>query len=78
MNITLSIDDRVVAEARRIASERGTSLDQLVTDFLSDLTREEDIESVIEQLNALWAKESYRSKGPWTREEIQRRSGPRP
>ena len=29
MNITLSIDDQVVAKARHIASVRGTSLSQL-------------------------------------------------
>ncbi len=70
MRITLSIDDRVVAEARRIASDRGTSLNQLVCDFLSELTREDDVESVIERLEALWAKQRYRSEGPWTREEL--------
>ena len=37
MNITLSIDDRVVAKARQIASVRGTSLNQLVRDYLEDL-----------------------------------------
>ena len=36
MNITLSIDDRVVAKARQIASVRGTSLNQLVRDYLED------------------------------------------
>ena len=30
MNITLSIDDRVMAKARHIASARGTNLNQLV------------------------------------------------
>ena len=70
MNITLSIDDRVVAEARRIASERGTSLNQLVRDFLADLTRTDDPEVVIAELEELWAKENYRSEGPWTREEL--------
>ena len=39
MHVTLSIDDRVVAEARRIAAVRGTSLNQLVRDFLNELTR---------------------------------------
>ena len=74
MNVTLSIDDGVVAEARRIASVRGTSLNQLVRDFLSDLTRADDVESVIAELDALWADESYRSRAPWTREELHERS----
>ncbi|MDE2921336.1 MAG: DUF6364 family protein [Acidobacteriota bacterium] len=36
MDVTLSIDERIVAEARRIASLRGTSLNQLVRDYLHD------------------------------------------
>ena len=60
MNVTLSIDDRVVAEARRIAAVRGSSLNQLVRDFLNQLTRVDEAESVA-QLDALWAEEDYRS-----------------
>lgn len=74
MNITLSVEDRVVAEARRVAADRGTSLNQLVRDFLKDLTRRDDPEVVIARLEAIWAAESYRSEGPWTREEIHERS----
>ena len=74
MNVTLSIEDRVVAEARRIAADRGTSLNQLVRDYLSDLTRQQDVEAVVAELRESWAKENYRSEGPWTREEIHERS----
>ena len=70
MNITLSVEDRVVAEARRIAATRGTSMNQLVRDFLNDLTRQQDVESVVAELRESWAKENYRSEGPWTREEL--------
>ena len=74
MNVTLSIDDRVVAEARRIAAARGTSLNQLVRDFLNDLTRMHEAEAGVAQLDALWAEEDCRSEGPWTREELHERS----
>lgn len=74
VNVTLSVDDRVLREARRIAALRGTSLNQLVRDFLDELTRVDDVESVIAQLDALWADEGYRSRGPWTREELHERS----
>ena len=65
----------VVAEARRKSpSDRGTSLNQLVRDFLKDLTRRDDPEvGRSPELEALWAGESYRSEGPWTREEIHER-----
>jgi len=74
MNITLSIDDRVVADARRIAADRGTSLNQLVRDYLRELTRTDDVESVLRELDAMWSERTYRSQGPWTREEAHERS----
>ncbi len=74
MNVTLSVDDQVVTEARRIAAVRGTSLNQLVRDFLNELTRIDEAESVVARLDALWAEEDYRSAGPWKREELHERS----
>lgn len=74
MNVTLSVDDRVVAEARRLAAARGTSFNQLVRDFLEDLTRVDDGESVVARLDALWAEESYRSQSSWKREELHERA----
>ena len=74
MNITLSIDDRIVAKARHIASVRGTSLNQLVRDYLDDLTRHNDMKSVLDELDAMWSESSGRSQGPWTREVLHERS----
>ena len=74
MNVTLSIDNRVVAAARRIAATRGTSLNQLIRDYLEQLTRVNDVEAALDQLDALWAKNVYRSSGPWTREQLHERS----
>ena len=70
----MSINERVVAEARRIAAARGTSLNQLVRDFLNELTLVDDAESVVAQLEALSAEESLRSQGSWTREELHERT----
>ena len=74
MNITLSIDGRVVAEARRIAALRGTSLNQLVRDYLHELTRTDDAKAVVARLDALWGEETYGSERSWTREELHERS----
>ena len=74
MNVTIPIDDRVVAEARRIAAVRGTSLNQLVRDYLNELTRVDDTESVIARLKTLWAEESHRSQSSWTRDELHERT----
>ena len=73
MDVTLSLDDRIVAEARRIAALRGTSLNQLVRDYLHDLTRTGEAEVVVARLNALWAEGNYRSEGSWAREEAHER-----
>ena len=74
MNVTLSIDNRVVAAARRIAATRGTSLNQLIRDYLEQLTRVNDVEAALDQLDALWAENVYRSSGQWTREQLHERS----
>ena len=74
MKITLSIDDQVVAKARRIAAVRGTSLNQLIRDYLEDLTRPCDPRDVLEPLDAMWSEGTGRSRGPWVREELYDRS----
>lgn len=74
VKITLSIDDRVVTAARRIAAIRGTSLNQLIRDHLEELTRINDVETAIDQLDTMWAENVYRSSSPWTREQLHKRS----
>ena len=74
MKVTLFIDDRIVAAARRISATRGTSLNQLIRDYLEELTRVNDVEAAIGQLGAMWAENVYRSSSPWTREQLHERS----
>jgi hypothetical protein len=74
MNVTLSIDDRIVAEARRIAASRGKSLNQLIREYLDELTGLDEVESVVAQLEVLWSESTGRSVGPWTREDLHERT----
>lgn len=74
MNVTLSIEERVVAEARQVAARRGTTLNQLIRAYLVELTQPGDQEAVVAELEALWSTQEYRSTGPWTREELHERS----
>ena len=74
MNVTLSIDEQVVAGARRIAAIRGTSLNQLIRDFLEQLTGTDDLDAVVADLESRWREESYRSQGVWTRAELHERT----
>ena len=73
MNVTLSIDARVVAEARRIATARGTTLNQIIRDYLRDLTQHDDMEAAVDQLERLWSQGTGRSRAAWTREELHER-----
>ncbi len=76
MNVTLSIDDDVVERARELAKQRGTSLNQMVRDYLAELAANRPPEELIEELKHLWATSGGNSGGRrWTREEIHDRSG---
>ncbi|MCY3839615.1 MAG: DUF6364 family protein [Gammaproteobacteria bacterium] len=74
MNITLSIDEQVVADARRIAARRGTSLNRMIRDYLLELTQPRDRQATVEQLDSLWSTSRYRSSAAWTRDELHERA----
>lgn len=56
MNVTLSIDERLVKRAREAARKRGTSLNDLIREYLRTLTGESDREAIVRELQALWDK----------------------
>ena len=74
MNITLSVDEQVVADARRIAARRGTSLNRMIRDYLLELTQPRDRQATVDQLDNLWSTSTYRSSGTWTRDELHERA----
>ena len=75
MNLTLSIDGRLVKEARQVASAMGKSLNQLVREYLEDLIALPDVQSDIEELQQLTAAGQGRSRGWWfDREEVHERA----
>jgi len=53
MNVTLSIDDQVVARARKKAEVLGKSLNQLIRDYLERLVGNDDPERSIEEFKRL-------------------------
>lgn len=73
MNVTLSVDARILAEARRIAAVRGTTLNKIIRDYLQDLARLDDVEATVGQLEQLWSEDTGRSQGAWSREELHER-----
>ena len=74
MNVTLSIDDRILTRARQLAHSRGTSLNQMIRDYLESLTTDEPSQ-VMAELERLWSEEEGDSGGwKWNREEVYDRS----
>lgn len=74
MNITLSIDDRIVEEARKLAQARGTSINQLVRDYLEGLVRPPATETYGAELRRL-TTDGKGGSGGWhfDRDELHER-----
>jgi hypothetical protein len=53
MNVTLSIDDQLVAQARKKVAALGKSLNQLIRDYLQKLAGGDDPERSIEEFKKL-------------------------
>jgi hypothetical protein len=79
MRITLSLDDRLVKKARKIALEQGTTVNGLVRKYLEKLAAEdaasgrrqrerEDLERTFAQLQVKVGKRT------WKREDLYARS----
>jgi hypothetical protein len=69
MNVTLSIDDQTLDRARKLALKRGTSLNQMIRDYLASLSGNEPHQALSE-LERLWREEPGNSGGwKWNREE---------
>jgi hypothetical protein len=64
MNLTLSVDERLVKEARRAARAMGKSLNQLVRDYLEQFTARDDPRRDIDEIQRL---EIQPGRAPWPR-----------
>ena len=63
MNVTLSVDEKVIRRARKVAQAMGKSLNQLVRDYLSSLATAGDVEAEIDELRRLSKTSGGRSRG---------------
>ena len=73
MNVTLSIDDHLVARARKRAEALGKSLNQLIRDHLESITGGSDPESSIAELKKL-SGQGHSRGWRFNRDEIHERS----
>ena len=74
MNITLSIDDEVVEQARRRAEAMGTSVNQLVREYLEQLSGKTDPDADAGEFVKLSRASRGNSRGwKFNREELHER-----
>jgi len=74
MNLTLSVDERTVREAREAAAALGKSLNQLVREYLQSLTVRADRERWAEELDRISREGGGHSAGwRFDRDEIHER-----
>jgi hypothetical protein len=73
MNLTLSIDEQLVARARKKADSLGKSLNQLVRDYLQGLAGGDDPERSIAEFKHLSGQGNSRG-WRFNRDEIHERS----
>jgi hypothetical protein len=71
VNITLSIDKRLIDRARRLAESQGTSLNQMIRRLLEEATETTSTESLLAELERLWESSVGDSGGrTWSREDL--------
>jgi hypothetical protein len=73
MNVTLSLDEQTVSRARKRARALGTSLNQLIREYLQRLAGEDDAEASIAEFKRLSGRGHSRG-WRFNREELHERS----
>jgi antitoxin component of RelBE/YafQ-DinJ toxin-antitoxin module len=63
MNITLAINDELVMEAREVAQAMGKSLNQLVREYLEQITQRDQPACDVAELRDLSEQGGGRSRG---------------
>ena len=63
MNLTISVDDRLLERARALAKERGISLQDLIRSYLASITGERTPDDVADELLQLMRNSGGRSGG---------------
>jgi len=74
MNVTLSIEDEVIQKARQRAEATGTSVNQLIREYLEQLAGKRDPNADAEQFERLSRTSQGNSRGwKFNRDELHER-----
>lgn len=70
MNLTLSVEDRLVERAREVARQQGTSLNALIRDYLESLAGQLGGDAILSEFEAMWAEPGRSDGTPFRREQL--------
>jgi predicted transcriptional regulator len=71
MNVTITLDDDLLARVRELARKRGISLQELLRQELRRVVGERDYAALADELERGWSAQSYRSDGrPFSRDDL--------
>jgi hypothetical protein len=74
-NLTIALDEQLLREARKIAIDRNTSVNQLIRDFLAGLVLEKDCrQAALADIEEIFRGTRVSvGRRSWTREDLQER-----
>ena len=74
-NVTIALDESLLREARRVAADRGTTLNAMLREFLVELTERESEAVKARRRIIELCRRSRAEVGPktWTRDELHER-----
>jgi len=73
MNLTLSIDQRLLEKARKTAGAMGLSLNEMIRSYLEKVAGEGDRAGTFQEFRELCIKHGGHSGGrTWSREDLHR------
>jgi hypothetical protein len=76
MNLALSLAERLLKKARRVVAAMGKSVDQLIRDYLEQLTARSEIEDELAEIRRLSREGGGDSRGwKFDRDELHARPG---
>jgi len=73
MNITLSVDEKTVVEARKVAASMGKSLNQIIREDLERLTHKQSRNSALGEFKGL-AGQGNSKEWKFNRDELHART----
>jgi hypothetical protein len=74
-NVTLTVEEDLLREARKVALDRNTSVNQLVRDFLAQLVRESSRQrAAARRMDDIFNNHRVRiGRRTWTRDDLHER-----